>query len=127
MAENDHRNLQVSGMRKRVNIITVTQAERQSVVGAIGQAVGDVGGWVDDVNFFSNISIALRSYIPSRKLVELGYKLVEIGLKIEPKDFANLEDAAATNSPGFEVLCSMQITFFHNEPDLRREIPSVPG
>lgn len=114
-------------MKKRVNIVAVTGAERQTVVDSIGKTVTEVGGWVDDVNFFSNISISLRSFVPSAQATALGDRLIAVGLKLDPETISELEEVVGTNPADFEFLCSLQVTFFHNEPDLRRHIPSVPG
>jgi hypothetical protein len=110
-------------MVQRLILETVTAADRQASIDAIGQAVTAVGGWVDDVTFFSNISVALRCVIPPSSAAVFADRLIAIGLKF---DSAALTDFAAATTAA-ELLCTVQVTFFHSDPDLRRDVPSVPG
>ena len=47
-------------------------------------------------------------------------------LHLDSKELCELT-ALTAREPGEEIRCSLQITFFHTEPDLRRQIPHVPG
>ena len=112
---------------KRVSLAAVTRCERQSTVDAINMAISESGGWIEDVNFFSNISIAVRSFVPSSNAVDLGTRLAGAGLIVDIEGIDELAMAMRENAPAFELLCQLNVTFFHDEPDLRRTIPSVPG
>lgn len=114
-------------MAQRVSINAVTHAERQSVIDAISALVGELGGWIDDVHFFSNISVAIRSFLPDASAPEFGERLQRLGLKLAPSSLHDLAAFEPAPGAGEEIICSVQITFFHDEPDLRRTVPSVPG
>jgi hypothetical protein len=114
-------------MTARVSLEAVTQAERQSTVDAISTAVGAAGGWIDDVHFYSNISVALRCVLPAGRCAGFAQTLRDIGLKLDDAAVRALTEKAAAMPAPDEMLCALQVTFFHNEPDLRRAIPNVPG
>ena len=111
----------------KVNLAAVTRAERKSVINSASEAVQACGGWIDDVNFFSNLSVAIRCYVPSGRSTLLGERLEKIGLSLDGKGLDALARAAVENDPASELLCFLSITFFHDEPDMRQVVPSVPG
>ena len=111
----------------RAILTAVTRCKRQSTVDAINTAISESGGWIEDVNFFSNISIAVRSFVPSSNAVDLGTRLAGAGLIVDIEGIDELAMAMRENAPAFELLCQLNVTFFHDEPDVRRTIPSVPG
>ena len=78
-------------------------------------------------NFFSNISIAVRSFVPSSNAVDFCRRLAGAGLIVDIEGIDELAMAMRENAPAFELLCQLNVTFFHDEPDVRRTIPSVPG
>ena len=91
------------------------------------------GEWVIDVKLFSNMSVCFNFEIPINRTEQLREALAETDLHLtrESQDsFAGLrkhtdftaEHPQATNIPG-----SLQVTFIHNEPDLRIEVPRIPG
>ena len=49
------------------------------------------------------------------------------GLIVDIEGIDELAMAMRENAPAFELLCQLNVTFFHDEPDVRRTIPSVPG
>jgi hypothetical protein len=114
-------------MPVRLSINAVTSAERQRVIDAIAAAVSELGGWIDDVHLFSNISVAIRSFLPPDRVQPFGERLAVLGLKLSDSAQRDLTAFAAAPGSAAEVLCTVQITFFHSEPDLRRPVPSVPG
>ena len=109
-----------------MRLTAVTRAERNEIISAVSASISAVGGWIDDVSFFSNISVALRFIIPSSSGPALALLIAALPMKIDNEGLTNL-DAVPTHRPGKEITCSLQVTFFHGEPDLRRHIPSVPG
>lgn len=113
--------------RPDVRLSAVTRAERHAVINATSNAVSDVGGWIDDVNFFSNLSAALRFAIPFSGVSALGLKLLAIGLRFDTADIAALDQAAAAGPEKSELIVSLNVTFVHDDPDVRRTVPAVPG
>ena len=99
----------------------ITKLERNFVTSKVMDAISAQGGWVEDVHLFSNIMTTIRFVIKRGKLAALGEALNEAGLQIRAMDEA-VQGIADSDCNG-----SLQVTFVHNEPDLRREIPHVPG
>lgn len=95
------------------------------MIGAVRDAVSHADGWIDDVSFFSNVAVAIRATIASPLAESFGTDLADIGLHFDQQQLKNLCDAGQL--PAQELSCMLQITFFHDEPDLRRHVPSVPG
>lgn len=113
-------------MKRAIHLNAVTRADRNKLVSGISEAVASVGGWIEDVNFFSNISVVLRFVIAAGSGLRLVRLLETQPLQLDFDDLAKLS-ALSTRNEIEEVACTLQITFFHNDPDLRRHVPSVPG
>lgn len=114
-------------MAERIALNAVTRADRQVTVDAVGNAISAANGWLDDVHFYSNIAAVLRCWVPAGKAAELIDHLSRIGLKFDTAAPAEAAEIAVSVDPATELLVSIQITFVHDDPDLRRHIPSVPG
>ncbi len=100
---------------------TVTKLERNFVTSMVMDEISAQGGWVEDLHLFSNIMTTIRFVIKQDKLANLRAALNRSGLQISEMDEAVQEIADA------ECSGSLQVTFVHTEPDLKREIPQVPG
>lgn len=105
----------------RIALHAVTKLERNFVTTLVMDAVSAQGGWVDDVHLFSNIMTTIRFVVTHGKLVGLLAALDQAGLHVSGLDSPPKGDADS------DCNGSLQITFMHSEPDLRREIPPVPG
>ena len=99
----------------------VTKLERNFVTSMVMDEISAQGGWVEDVHLFSNIMTTIRFVIKQAKLADLRAALNQAGLQVSRMDEA-VQWIADADCNG-----SLQVTFVHNEPDLRREIPQVPG
>jgi hypothetical protein len=88
--------------------------------------------WVVDVKLFSNMSVCFNFEIPINRTERLREALSEIALHLtsESQDsFASLHRESGVEYPQStdNISGSLQITFIHNEPDLRIEVPRIPG
>lgn len=106
----------------------VTKRARHEVTIDIRDAISSAGGWIIDQTFFSNIAVATRFSLPPRGLGELERCVAAAAVGLDDQSLARLRQAM-DDSPAAEpeVTASLNITFSHNEPDLRQEIPAVPG
>jgi hypothetical protein len=110
-----------------------TTRERNGVVSDLQEAIRAVGGWIVDFSLFSNISVCIVFTTAAHRLAGLLEALKETGVKLEAKGLAATEAIAqqaaaagvAAELPEFS--CTLQVTFIHSDPDLRREVPSIPG
>lgn len=87
----------------------VTRVERLEAVARARFAVARSGGRLTGHQQFSNVSLCLWFEVDGGRLPELGEALRKAGIPL-----ASEPEAAAG-----EARCSLQITFIHNEPDLR--------
>jgi hypothetical protein len=87
-------------------------------VAAVNDSLSAHAGWVVDAHFFSNKAATIRFAIPHAAFQNWLADLAAAQLRLDP-----------IISPGDdgEIVGSLAITFLHDEPDLVREIPAVPG
>lgn len=88
------------------------------------QALAVAGAWILNHHSFSNLSISISFAIEPARLPRLIAELDSAGISLMASSRARASEVAAI--PG-ELQASLQITFFHNQPDLRDHIPAVPG
>ena len=97
----------------------------------VERAISDSGGWVLEHKMFSNLSICLVFEITSEKMPELGANLRATGLTLTRESDAALELLAREADGGAgadqEIFGSVQVLFIHGEPELRTEVPPIPG
>jgi hypothetical protein len=101
-----------------------THRERNSAIAFAFECIHEFGGWIDDLYNFSNIMTNVRFSIPNDKMIEFSSALRKAGLNV---DLNTTESLATSLSPKTERLGSLQITFVHNEPDLKSNVLAIPG
>lgn len=89
-------------------------------------AITDSGGWILDAKLFSNVSINLSFEIPASRIDSLLDALESIELHLSPSSLESLAQHRSDQTSG-DIAGSLQITFIHDEPDLRIEVPAIPG
>ncbi|PZU87914.1 MAG: hypothetical protein DI528_05700 [Shinella sp.] len=100
----------------------MTRRERKDATSFVFDTVNALGGWIDDVQMYSNIMNNIRVTLPAGAYPKLFELLNEAGIHIEqPREMTDTLD------PASEQMATLQITFIHEEPDPRREVPAVPG
>jgi len=112
---------------RKVGLELFTRSDRHQTISSINEAVSESGGYVDDVNFFSNIAVAIIGVFPCESSGKLTKALLAIGLKLSNRELNRLGEIGDTCSVGDEFTCNIHVTFFHNDKDLRQHIPNVPG
>jgi glycine cleavage system regulatory protein len=116
----------MDGVVQRFLLNGVTRLERQAAISTATQAVQDAGGWVEDAHFFSNVAVNVQCAVPAKGIDRLVEGLGRVQFGLDRNDLAPLI-LAASRIQAEELHFSLQITFVHDEPDLRRHVPSVPG
>ena len=119
-------------MPERIFIEATTTVNRYEMTARVEQAISESGSWVLDHHLFSNLSMSLTFEISDRKLNTLVERLEATGLAISHQSadaLATFESSLerAQSQPGSFVEAHLQIIFIHSEPDLRREVPAIPG
>ncbi len=113
--------------RHRLVFQVITSRDRHLVVRQIQDALTLAHGWVDDAHFYSNKMTTIRFTLTAGDLPVFQAKLQECGLMIEDvtRQASGIEVVSVPEES--EISGSLQITFLHNEPDLKQVIPAVPG
>lgn len=88
------------------------------------------GAWIVDVKLFSNVSVCFNFEVPTSQVKRLRDALTATDLHFttdSAASFASAVDRKSADSQAADTAGSLQITFVHNEPDLRIEVPQIPG
>jgi len=102
-----------------------TGEERHGVTAAASDAVLAAGGHILDYNQFSNLAVCFTIELPPAGIAPLRQQLTALGVELEAP---SAEELALAKSHGAgEVAGSLRLDFQHHEPDLRIQIPAVPG
>ena len=109
-------------MAQILRLIGVTDKDRHQVVAQAQAAINDCGGWIADFHLFSNLSICLNFELPVNNLEPFQAALFKAGIQLNAESTESLPKFPQQTDS--EIKGSLQITFLHNEPDLRREVPA---
>ena len=110
----------------------VTRGDRHETITRAERAIQECG-FVTDFHMFSNQSISLNFELAVGKVGTLYGLLQDTGLKFSEESRRLLEnfqrgmEQLNAEARASEVTGTLQITFFHEEPDLRIEVPPIPG
>lgn len=106
----------------------VTKQNRHAVTIAIRDAISAAGGWISSENLFSNLATSIHCFMPPAGLAILKEAISSNDVMLDDNSHERLLAGIAKEHPDIdEMPVSLNITFSHNEPDLKREIPAVPG
>ncbi len=122
-------NESAGGMRQEFLMMSgVTKADRHQVTAGISDAISATGGWGINHTLFSNIAATIQFSLPSQRLDEFLDRIIAVSIKLDDDSIGEVQAVAGKHSPKpIDITASLNIAFIHNEPDLRREIPAVPG
>ena len=104
-----------------------TKAERIGMTARVSEAINQAGAWITDFHLYSNVLICINFEVPSGNLSRLAASMQETGLHLSQESLEQLMAANESTLKEKELVGTLQITFVHNEPDLLREVPAVPG
>jgi len=104
-----------------------TKAERIQMTARVSEAINQAGAWITDFHLYSNILTCINFEVPSANLDKLAASVQQTGLHLSQESLEQLMSANDSTLKEKELVGTLQITFVHNEPDLLREVPAVPG
>ena len=105
-----------------IMLTAVTRVERKAATSFVFDTVKRLGGWIDDVCMYANLMNTIRITLPAGAFAALVALLEEGGISVGPP-----EGLGDVSNPASERMATLQLTFIHDEPDLKREVPSIPG
>lgn len=111
-------------MSNQFLLSAITKQERNAFTTFVLDSISNLGGWVDDVHMYANIMTTIRFTIAENKILPFLEVLAtkEATVQLVRGELNVLENANSSERSG-----SIQITFVHNDPDLKRDVPAVPG
>jgi hypothetical protein len=104
-----------------------TRADRIQMTDRVSEAINQAEGWITDFRLYSNILICINFEVPLSNLNKLAASLQETGLQLSQESLEQLRSVYDPMLKQQELAGTLQITFIHDEPDLIREVPAVPG
>ena len=113
--------------RQFLQLSGFTRADRIQMTNRVSEAINQAGAWITDFHLYSNILICINFEVPISNLGRLAASVQETGLYLSQESLEQLILAYDSTLKDKELVGTLQITFIHNEPDLLREIPAVPG
>ncbi len=111
-------------MRRNLTLSGVTRGNRYDMTAAISGAVTGAGGWIIDHALFSNVAACIRFAVPAHGLTGFRDRILAAGVAL---DAESLDAIGAVAPAETELTVALNVTFVHDEPDLRRTVPAVPG
>lgn len=111
----------------------ITRRDRREMISRVKEAILQGGGFIVDFHMFSNRSICLNIEISTGKICDLSaaLKRTELWLTEESQellaDYCKQAEQLSVEAKASEVAGTLEITFIHDEPDLRIEVPPIPG
>jgi hypothetical protein len=118
---------------RTLHINASTSRDRHAVVEELERLLGEVGAWITDCHPFSNVSLNVSFEISGSAAagaLAAGFwesRLQQAGLQVSAACLAALRETIARCAPDAALGGTVQITFFHQERDLRIPVPAIPG
>lgn len=105
-----------------------TKQDRLQVIDELNKALTASGGWTLDYKMFSNASINILFEISLRDVSKLLLELKMINVRITDQSISLLEEVSQSQAPLsegeiYDITGTLQVTFIHNEPDIKNPVP----
>lgn len=113
--------------RQFLRLSGFTRADRIQMTDRVSEAINQSGAWITDFHLYSNMLICINFEVPIANLVKLAALLQATGLHLSQESLEQLIPVDNSVLLENDQVGTLQITFIHNEPDLLREVPAVPG
>jgi len=116
-------------LQKNIRIAGITKEDRHKTIDYTVSCINSCSGWVMNHTMFSNSAICINFQIEAQgvnkllKLLNNGINLTKESIEIMDNFPENIED----ENKHKEILGAINITFVHNDPDLKIITPAVPG
>jgi hypothetical protein len=97
-----------------------TRVDRHEMISQLRDCLTQHNGWIVDFQMFSNLSICINFEISSASVEAFRQSLNLLDAKFTA-------DQAPATITASEIRGTLQMTFTHDQPDLRIEVPAIPG
>lgn len=111
-----------------IKINGFTRENRFVMTARINDAIHESGAWILDFKMYSNKSLVILFQMPVRDVGRLYSAIQGTNLKIKDESDEMLKNCDAQqqlldDDKVFDIYGTLQITFIHDEPDMRRYVP----
>ena len=114
--------------RKFLTLSGIAKRDRNRVISDINAAISASGGWIVNHTLFSNMAITLQMELPCSGLEKFQNHLSLAEVVLQDESCLDLGKMILKQSLVSEdIKTSLNVTFIHDEPDVRRQVVAVPG
>lgn len=111
-----------------IKINGFTRENRFVMTATINDAIHESGAWILDFKQYSNKSLVILFQMSARDIGRLHAAVLDTDLKITGESEELLKNCDAQqqlldDEKVFDIYGTLQITFIHDEPDIRRYVP----
>ena len=116
-----------------LRLSAVTSIGRHEMIPRVKDAILKGGGFIQDFLLISDLSICLNFELRVGNIHRLSASLKAAGLRLSEESTRLLANCCAgleqleERARASEVTGTLAISFIHDEPDLRIEVPPIPG
>jgi len=113
-----------------INIAGITKEYRHDMIDYTVNCIDTCSGWVMNHTMFSNSAICINFQIEAKGVNKLLKLLNSNGLNLTKESIEiskNFPENIEADYKYKEILGAINITFVHNDPDLKIITPAVPG
>jgi transcriptional regulator len=115
---------------KNIKIKGYTKKNRHEMIDYVVNCISKCSGWVLNHTMFSNTSICINFEIKASGVSKLLKQLNKNGLNLNKESIELRESFPENLEESYRnkiIMGTVNITFIHNDPDLKITVPSVPG
>jgi len=110
---------------EQLRLVAVVPGDPNAATLRVREAFSEAGAWITDVHFFSGLQTTLAFEVAPGFVRPLVAALEHAGLVFDETSRAAVERAAGI--PGESLEGTLGVIFAEGDPDVRREVPAVPG
>lgn len=116
--------------QKRLQLQDVTSMNRHLRIGRIKDAITSGGGYILNFQMFSNVAICINFEVSVKRLGAFQAALKNEGI-LNDESIGRLADyldpQQEVDGTAEDINGTLNVTFVHDEPDLRIKAPPIPG
>jgi hypothetical protein len=110
--------------RNRLQLTAIARGDRDATTQRVRDAFGAAGVFITDVHLFAGLQTVLTFEAAPERLFALGEALSRCGAELDAESRDALREASRAAS---DVEGTLALVFAHGDPDLRHDVPAVPG
>lgn len=112
---------------RQLRLVGIGRGDPDATIARVDDALGAARACILDVHFFAGVQTVLSFEVPRSLLPALARGLSQAGVELDEASRVALEARAQDGEPSESVEGTLAITLAHGDPDLRHEVPAVPG